>query len=110
MGAARLRVPPQITGKSGLFGVLALVLLAGDDIGAGKPAVEVDVAAAGGTKGQCGGARGLAAFRAGFLSAVDFGNVILHGGASLQEVGEKGRPQAPSPACGGGLGWGCFSI
>src|SRR5437879_12384004 len=63
LGAARLRIRPQIIGKSRLFGVFRVSLLAGDDIGAGEPAVQVDVAAARGTKRQGGGIRGLAAFR-----------------------------------------------
>src|SRR5215218_10788919 len=39
----------QMIGESRLFGVFRVGLFAGDDVFAGEPAVQVDVAAAGGT-------------------------------------------------------------
>src|ERR1700755_1227020 len=49
-GAAPLRSASQIFGKSRLFGVFIGFRLAGYHVGAGQPAVEVDVAAAFGTE------------------------------------------------------------
>jgi len=56
----------QIIGESGLFGVFGVQGAAGDDVVAGEPAVQVDVAAAGGAERERGRVGGLAAFRAGF--------------------------------------------
>ena len=56
----------QIIGESRLFGVFGVGFFAGDDVFAGQPAVQVDVAAAGGAEWGGGRVRRLAAFRAGF--------------------------------------------
>ena len=64
--ARRATTDPQIFGESRLFGVFGVGLAAGDDVFAGQPAVQVDVAAAGGAEWGGGRIRGLAAFRAGF--------------------------------------------
>src|SRR6187401_3872014 len=57
LGAARLSgiarratTDPQIFGESRLFGVFGVGLAAGDDVFAGQPAVQVDVAATGGAE------------------------------------------------------------
>ena len=63
--ARRMR-PPQIIGESRLFGVFGVGVAAGDDVLAGQPAVQVDVAAAGGTEWRGDRVRRFAAFRAGF--------------------------------------------
>lgn len=57
---------PQIIGESRLFGIFGVGGAAGDDVIAGEPAVQVDVAAAAGAEREFGGVGGLAADRAGF--------------------------------------------
>jgi len=63
-GAATLRSLRQIAAKTRLIGVFVGLGSAGDDVGAGQPAVQIDVAAAVGTERFCRLGRGPAADRA----------------------------------------------
>src|SRR5262249_1144998 len=65
-GAARLSAHPQIIEGIRLFLVFGVGGAAGDDVGTGEPAVQVDIAAAAGAEREFGGIGGLAADRAGF--------------------------------------------
>ena len=67
-GAAQPRAQTGGACRKGLFGVVFLVLCR-DDVGAGQPAVQVDVAAARRAERRCGLGRGLAADRARLLRA-----------------------------------------
>lgn len=70
---------PQLVGKSWLFRVLGVVLAAGNDIAAGQPAVEVDVAAARRAERAEGLLDGLAADRASARGGWGRSGLIGHG-------------------------------
>ena len=81
---------PQVIGRWPLFGVFGVGGAAGDDVGAGEPAVQIDVAAAFGAEREDGGVGRLAADRAGFWRR-------------LVPAGLFGPAGGFRPA--GGLGW-----
>ncbi len=88
-GQARFRQFPQIIGKSTLFDVLDVVLAAGNNVGAGQPAVEVDVPAARRTERAERLLDRLVADRAGARGSLGFSNWVVHGGAQFTPTGDS---------------------